>query len=238
MGEPLQFIVDICTTHEATWTQAADRHNDLTTFTLPPVLEESTTQYRLPFDEAPPTVRPPIFTAEVLAQVQNDIEATVLPSWLEKVPKKFGTAGHGKLKADHWRSACIVNLVITLVRLWGTPQASGDELDALKNFMHLVIAVDFASRRSMTEARAAAYDYHMEQYLRGLRRIYNYVLVPNHHMALHLKVFLLLFGPVHGWWTFPFERYNGLLQRVKTNFDAGEFRCGYLRASLTQAFDS
>ncbi|PIL27816.1 hypothetical protein GSI_10970 [Ganoderma sinense ZZ0214-1] len=31
------------------------------------------------------------------------------------------------------------------------------------------------------------------------------------------RVVCTLFGPVHGWWTFPFERFNGLLQRLNTN---------------------
>ncbi|OSD02717.1 hypothetical protein PYCCODRAFT_1444830 [Trametes coccinea BRFM310] len=42
-------------------------------------------------------------------------------------------------------------------------------------------------------------------------------LVPNHHLSLHLAACLLLFGPVHGWWAFPFERFNGILERLSTN---------------------
>ncbi|RPD78144.1 hypothetical protein L226DRAFT_567826 [Lentinus tigrinus ALCF2SS1-7] len=142
-----------------------------------------------------------------------------LPSWLEKVPSTFGTKGHGKLKADHWRTVSTVNLVITLVRWWGTVNATPEELEALKNYIHLVVPADFASRRSMSYARAAAYDFHMEQYLLGLIRIYNHTLVPNHHLSLHLRRLLDAFGPVHGWWMFPFERYNGLLQpEMSTTF--------------------
>ena len=162
-----------------------------------------------------------VFTRDVLDLIRKDVESTTLPSWLEKIPSGFGGAGHGKLKADHWRTACVVNMVVTLVRLWGAPSASSDKLEVLKNFLHLVIAVSFASRRSMNGARAAAYDYHMEHYLRGLRTLYHHTLVPNHHFSLHLRSFLDLFGPVHGWWGFAFERYNGLLQRMKTNFKPG-----------------
>ncbi len=91
------------------------------------------------------------------------------------------------------------------------------EANALDNFMHLIAAVDLATRRTMSASRANLFDQHMEAYLQGLRTFYNAKLVPNHHMSLHLKECLLLFGPTHGWWVFPFERYNGLLQKMNTN---------------------
>ncbi|KAI1783119.1 hypothetical protein LXA43DRAFT_904217 [Ganoderma leucocontextum] len=206
------------------------RQHDLSTFRLPPVFPESVKRFHLSVDEAPrEPSRYAIFTRDVLDVVRQDIQATVLPSWIEKVPSNFGSPGHGKLKADHWRTVCTINLVITLVRLWGTVRSSAEEVEVLKNFLHLVIAVTSASRRSMDQARAAMYEYHMEQYLRGLRQLYNHALVPNHHLSLHLRHFLEQFGPVHGWWAFAFERYNGLLQRMKTNFKPVEMPQTFMR---------
>jgi len=40
---------------------------------------------------------------------------------------------------------------------------------------------------------------------------------PNMHLSLHLKACLLDYGPVHGFWCFPFERFNGLLGSYPTN---------------------
>lgn len=37
---------------------------------------------------------------------------------------------------------------------------------------------------------------------------------PNHHSALFIGEMLLRFGPVHGWWCFPFGRMIGLLQQI------------------------
>jgi hypothetical protein len=34
---------------------------------------------------------------------------------------------------------------------------------------------------------------------------------------------LLLFGPMHGWWMFVFERVIGMLQKTNTNDKLGEF---------------
>ena len=45
---------------------------------------------------------------------------------------------------------------------------------------------------------------------------------PNHLNALLVGRYLRLYGPVHGWWMFPFERVIGDLQRVSTNNKPGE----------------
>ncbi len=112
-------------------------------------------------------------------------------------------------------------MVITLVRLWSSSGASQEDKELLDNFLHLVAAVDLASRRTMSEVRAAAYDEHMYRYLCGLQDIFDHEFVPNHHLSLHLYSCLLLFGPVHGWWAFPFERYNGLIANLNTNNKSG-----------------
>ena len=35
------------------------------------------------------------------------------------------------------------------------------------------------------------------------------IVTPNMHMHLHLKECLLDYGPLYGFWCFPFERLNG-----------------------------
>lgn len=112
-------------------------------------------------------------------------------------------------------------MAITLCRVWGGPNASDGERLLLENFMHLVIAVDLATRRSMHPDRARTFDHHMLEYLRTLRQLFEHQLVPNHHLSLHLATCLLLFGPVHGWWAYPFERFNGILGRLNTNNQIG-----------------
>ena len=158
-----------------------------------------------------------VLTPDVIAVIRRDIAQTTFPSWLERPPRNFGDPSHRKLKANQWRTVCTVSLVISLMRLWGNYGESTKEAVLLSNFIHLVVAVDLATRRSMDADRAERFDAHMFKYLEGLQDIFKHGLVPNHHLSLHLKTFLLLFGPVHGWWGFPFERYNGILQNLNTN---------------------
>ncbi|KAH9854814.1 hypothetical protein C2E23DRAFT_725186 [Lenzites betulinus] len=183
---------------------------------LPPVLAEDTTDFHV--SEGPYDISKfRVLTQPVIDVIRADIQNTILPSWLERPPKNFGSAAHGKLKADQWRTVCTIHLTITLVRLWGVASASQRDRLLLDNFIHLITAVDLATRRSMNEDRAKAFDRHMFLYLQGLRDIFSHDLVPNHHLALHLMSCLILFGPVHGWWAYPFERYNGLLQSLNIN---------------------
>ncbi|KAI0665423.1 hypothetical protein C8Q78DRAFT_1072989 [Trametes maxima] len=191
--------------------------NDPKMLRLPPTLNDPAARFWLPADEPPP-------------ETSADIQATTLPSWLESPPSNFGSAAHGKLKADLWRTVATVNLVITTVRLWGAMDTSPEEQEVLQNFVHLISAVTLATRRSMTLERAASYDYHMQRYLRGLRSLFDHKLVPNHHLSLHLRPLLELFGPVHGWWAFPFERYNGILQRMNTNSRASDMPATFMRS--------
>ena len=110
-------------------------------------------------------------------------------------------------------------MVITLVRLWSrlSPDASERENLMLDNFLHLVIATDYATRRNMSISQAEFFDSHMYDYLVTLREVFGIKFVTNHHMALHLHEFLKRFGPVHAWWSFPFERYNGLIAKLNSN---------------------
>ncbi|KAJ2975142.1 hypothetical protein NUW54_g11779 [Trametes sanguinea] len=170
-----------------------------------------------------------VFSGAVLEAIRNDIRRTTLPSWLQKPPSNLGSSKHGKLKADHWRIACTVNMTITLGRLWSEATATADERLALDNFMHLVAAVDLATRRTMFAERAQAFDQHMLEYLRGIRQLYQAELVANHHLSLHLVDCLLLFGPTLAWWAFPFERYNGLLQRLNTNSRPADLPLTFMR---------
>ncbi|KAI0364850.1 hypothetical protein BV20DRAFT_955421 [Pilatotrama ljubarskyi] len=185
-------------------------------FMLPPVLEEDVVDFHIA--QGPHDISKfRVLDRAIVTRIREDIAATVFPSWVERPPRNFGSPGHGKLKADQWRTACTVSLVITLCRLWGSSAASERERLLLDNFVHLVCAVDLATRRVTDPSRIMQFDKHMFEYLSSLRSLFSHDFVPNHHLSLHLYEFLLLFGPVHAWWAFPFERFNGLLQRLNTN---------------------
>lgn len=42
------------------------------------------------------------------------------------------------------------------------------------------------------------------------------------------------FGPIHGWWSYPFERYNGVLQWLNTNYKPSALKCFILLVISTE----
>ena len=168
---------------------------------------------------------------EVIDRIRDVISHCDKPSWLSSVPRNFGDASAGTLKADEWKIMCTVYLPIALVTLWGagsshvTPEIGAFFRRVVDNTMLLVSAVVVLCKRATSEARAHKYRSYIAQWLRGLQEIHSgsYTDRTNNHMAFHIFEFLLLFGPVYSWWCFPFERLIGHLQHIPHNDKCGKF---------------
>lgn len=157
-----------------------------------------------------------------MQEIRRDMLTINRPSWQANGPRLPGEAKFGKFTAGQWRTFCLVNLPVTLVRLWGNAGENSVERKRLDNYMHLVTAVKLASMDKLNEDRIKQYEYHMQQYLRGLRDLYpGSTISPYQHLSLHFGRHLRMFGPVHAWRCFPFERYNFILQSIPTNHRFG-----------------
>ncbi|KAJ8456044.1 hypothetical protein ONZ51_g12274 [Trametes cubensis] len=108
-------------------------------------------------------------------------------------------------------------------RNFGSPSHGKLKADLWRTSQYL------ATRRSTNQARIDKFDEHMREYLRSLRDLPDHQFVPNHHLSLHLKECLELFGPVHTWWAFPFEHFNGILQRLNTNSKSDEMPLTFMQ---------
>ena len=118
-----------------------------------------------------------------------------VPSWVNPAPLAFGTSKHGKLSADQWRTVSLINLPISLIRTWGLEE--GRRYDMLVNFLHLVEAVATLGYLEADKDSLALADELLLKYLEGVKELYKGAkIVPNHHLALHLTMFITLFGPV------------------------------------------
>jgi hypothetical protein len=168
-----------------------------------------------------------VLSADEMEEIRSDIKKIVMPSWMTSVPANLGSSGHGKLKADQWRVLGTTYIPITLVRLWGNggrDERSKRCKKILEVTLSLLSAIVTASARVTSSAHANLYIHYMQAYLNGIKDLFpTYKFDPKHHMALHLYEYLLRYGPVHAWWTFPFERIIGMLQRIPTNGKLGEY---------------
>ena len=143
----------------------------------------------------------------------------MLPSELSPAPARIGSPGQGTISADEWRTFCTVNLVVTLVYLWGSLPEATRESRILHNFMDLIAAIEIASSRSITHGDTWEVQRRMYTYLQGILELFPGTTIgPYQHMCLgHLSQVLLNLGPAHGIWCFAFERANFVLQKIKTN---------------------
>lgn len=165
-----------------------------------------------------------VITADDLRAIREDIRNISVPSWVQSVPSDLGDASHGKLKADEWRSLACLYALIPLMRLWTS--ASGKRAAALHLTFTLVSAIVIATSRVTSSKHVDVYLDLMTAYAQGLKEHFpDFEFHPNHHLAFHLAEFLIQYGPIHEWWTFPFERIIGMLQRVLTNDKMGTLSC-------------
>ena len=169
-----------------------------------------------------------ISTQETMARIKEVIANTTTPSWVNSVPKNYGDASAGVMKADEWRSLSTIYLPLALISMWGvgtthmSPTNSIRFRHILDHTMLLVSAISLACKHTMSQARSSAYLTCLAQYLKELVDIHpDASHLPNHHMAMHLPHFFHLFGPVRSWWCFPFERLIGQIQRLLSNHKLG-----------------
>ena len=99
----------------------------------------------------------------MITRIQEVIRDADKPSWLSSVPRNFGEAKAGTLKADEWRILCTVYLPLALISIWGhgfrpaSAKDSGFLAEVLENTMLLVCAVSILCKRSTSLEKAIKY---------------------------------------------------------------------------------
>ncbi|KII86134.1 hypothetical protein PLICRDRAFT_115269 [Plicaturopsis crispa FD-325 SS-3] len=175
------------------------------------------------------------------------VNAIKWPSHITRLPKNLGTNQSLK-KADEWRRL----LTVTPVILWFTwSRGHGDAIPpgappipqgATRNPSHsreyrkiysaillLCAGVRILASRQISMAQARVGQDFLSQYCRSLKLLGISTTI-NHHLAMHYLKFIKLFGPIYAWWLFAFERFNGMLEKVKHNgHDGGRMELTLLR---------
>lgn len=169
---------------------------------------------------------PRVVTPATLVHVQQVIRHTTTPSFVSSVPKNYNNYSTGSIKADEWRILSTIFIPIALITLWdddnGLPCQHLHELD---HSMALFQALTILCHYTTDGHRASVYRELVKEWINELYVIHPHTKAhkkqPNVHLSIHLYDFLLLYGPVMSWWTFPYERLIGTLQWIKTNHIVG-----------------
>jgi hypothetical protein len=170
-------------------------------------------------------------TKNELKILQSDIKNTRRPQYQVAPPANLGNPGHGKLKADQWRTCIEFDIPVSVAKLWSRETAPKDQAPDItlhrdqlfRAIMDLAVAVRWGTFYRSSDRHSKIFAANIKDYLQNLLDLYpNIKFRPNHHASLHIGALLSRFGPMHGWWAFPFERVIGILQKVKTNDKIGK----------------
>ncbi|RDB30064.1 hypothetical protein Hypma_014106 [Hypsizygus marmoreus] len=177
---------------------------------------------------------------------EDIVNAVQWPSHITRLPKNLGENQSLK-KADEWRRL----LTITPVILWWAWRDANDEIpfgepplpptakfipQHSRNYrsiygavLKLCTGIQILASRAISMARGESGQDFLAQYCRNLKALGIHTTI-NHHLSMHYTKFLKLFGPVYGWWLFAFERFNGMLEKVKHNgHDRGRMELTLMR---------
>ena len=141
--------------------------------------------------------------------IQELIDNMKVPCNIGRIPNKIASS-FGSFTSDQWKLWTVVYSEFALknylpredYRLW---------LLFLKACR--VLTAPVITIRSLAEAHSS-----LMQFCRKFESMYGQLEVtPNMHLHSHLINCILDYGPVHNFWLFSFERFNGVLGDFKTN---------------------
>ena len=169
--------------------------------------------------------------------MQDIVTRTSVPSFLQSVPSSLrsvlddsGLPAAAKIQATEWHNLSTIYLPLALISYCSSSsylrgEASQARLqEVVDHTMDLVQAVRIAFKRSIDPSDVSAYDGHIQSYVHKLEIVHpNASAMPFTHMALHVKDYLQLFGPVYSWMTYPLGNFIRKLENVLGDARTGEY---------------
>jgi len=159
-----------------------------------------------------------IFGPEALSKIHACISEASIPTWITCPPRNLGEKSHGKLTADQWFTLFTIFLPLILPEIWLSFRKTHDA-DLLDNFHDLVKCTNIIGSYSASTPSADDYLHHYIKYQQSSKALFPTVSTrPNHHYAMHNAELMKFWGPLPMLSEFPYEQYNGALQKIKTNW--------------------
>lgn len=144
-----------------------------------------------------------------LEKIQERVNAFIVPSGIGRIPMKI-ESGFSKFTADQWKNWSIYFSIITL-----RDMLPGDVLECWR---HFVLACRVLCTRKISMVNAKLGDALLLQFCCRTEQLFGKeTITPNMHLSCHLYECIVDYGPLHGFWCFAFERYNGILGAIPNN---------------------
>ena len=141
--------------------------------------------------------------------IQKRMDNFTVPADIGRIPHKIAT-GFSSFTADQWKNWVLYFSLISMRDILDS--------DTLECWRHFVQGCRVLSTRKIRVEKVLLGDAHLVQFCKRTQRIFgNESMTPNMHMHFHLRSCIMDYGPLHGFWLYAFERYNGLLGAIPNN---------------------
>lgn len=141
--------------------------------------------------------------------VQSRVDNCKVPPDIGRIPHKI-SSHFSSFTADQHKNWIIY---FSLIALRGI--LLNEDLECWR---HYVLACRLLSQHKITIEQLCLADALLMKFCRRTESMYGpSIVTPNMHLHAHLKQCILDYGPIHGFWCFPFERFNGLLGEFPNN---------------------
>ena len=112
-------------------------------------------------------------TKQELKLLQKDIDSIIRPEYRQAPPRDLGNPGHGKLKADQWKTCIEFDIPVSVAQLWSRetrPPGQDRNVTArrdkvFQSIMHLAVAVRWGTSYRTSERHSRLFEENMVAYL-------------------------------------------------------------------------
>ena len=147
-----------------------------------------------------------IITSTDFSLIQSGVNNVVVPTGIGRIPHKI-MSGFSSLTADQLKNWVIYFSIISLRGILTS--------EKFECWRHFVLACRVLCSWQLTKEKILLADALLLQFCRRTQRLYGpSTITPNMHMHCHC---IFDYGPLHGFWLFSFETYNGLLGEFPHN---------------------
>lgn len=149
-----------------------------------------------------------ILSTEKLTTIHKRLQNVQLPVDIGRLPTRINSGA--TFTAEQWMNWTIYFSIYCLYGL-----LTSDEMECWR---HFVLACRRLCKRNISQDDITIADGLLLRFCKRIARIYGAdCITPNMHMHCHLAECIKDFGPLHAFWLFSFERYNGLLGNQPNN---------------------
>ena len=150
-----------------------------------------------------------IITSANMDVIQQRVNSFTCPAGIGRIPLKI-QSGFSQFTADQWKNWVIYFSIGALRNI-----VTGEILECWR---HYVLACRVLCVQKITLEKAKLGDALLMQFCRRTERLFGkHTITPNMHLHSHLLECIVDYGPLHNFWCFAFERYNGILGAMPNN---------------------